>query len=374
MTTNSKHKIGVLLPQSNAHPTMGKSFLNGLRLATDSLHLDLVIESIGSGADQKQLLNSFQKLCYQENVALTTGILGHNGFKELAEFASQNQEAILAANFGSKRPIKLPAGVFLNSLGLYDSLQQLVDFLLQSKKYNIATSTCYYEAGYGFIEALDDVISQNDYASFAGHFITPLHPSENESELMDSYFSKIKPDAIVAFHNGIFAKEHASYLDQNKLYEKHNTYTLPFSAEDSLLEEFSNVFKKVKTVSSWYPELDNNTNKLFIKNYQKLYHKNPDFFALLGYENGLVITSALLGGPNNLNNTIQTLNIQGPRGEISFDDTFKKTNFNHYIWETSKINLSQFQRNIYKKLNKNIINSLEITENNPGWFNTYLCH
>ncbi|PKV49355.1 ABC-type branched-subunit amino acid transport system substrate-binding protein [Aquimarina sp. MAR_2010_214] len=370
----SKHKIGVLIPQSNAYPTMGKSFLNGMRLAIEGIETELVIESIGFGSDQKQLINSFQKLCYQENVKITTGIIGHTGFKELSDFTFNNQETLLAANFGSKRPIKLPNGVFQNSLGLYDSLHKLVHYLLEHKKYKVATSTCYYEAGYGFIEALDDIITQEEHASFAGHFITPLHPRENESELMDLYFNETKPDAIVAFHNGIFAKEHASYLSQNKLHKKHPLYTLPFSAEDALINEFPDVFNQIKTISSWYPELDNDTNISFAEMHQKQFRKKPDVFALLGYENGLVIKSALIQDQNNLSTAIQNISIGGPRGIINFNNDFNTTNFNHHIWENTFTEGSFWKRQIFKNLNKNPLNSLTGKENNQGWFNTYLCH
>ncbi|WP_108802303.1 ABC transporter substrate-binding protein [Aquimarina sp. Aq107] len=374
MTIKSQNKIGVLLPQSNTYPIIGKSFLNGLRLAINGLNLNIIIESIGYGSDQKQIINSFQKLCYQENVILTTGILGHNGFKELTEFASQNEEIILAANFGSKRPIKLSNRIFQNSLGLYDSLQLLVNFLLKTQKNNIATSTCYYEAGYGFIEALDDIISQNKKASFSGHYITPLHPRKNESELMDSYFSQIKPDAIVAFHNGVFAKEHINYLNKNKLHKKYPIYTLPFSSEDHLLIDFPDIMNELKTISSWYPELNNYENNLFTNNYIKQYSKKPDFFSLLGYENGLVIKSAFLKGLHSLNQSINSTAIKGPRGEISFNNDFNKTNFNHYIWENTQPDDSKHIRYISNRLDKNTSNYLKTVENNQGWLNTYLCH
>lgn len=368
----SKNKVGVLLPQSNAYPSMGKSFLNGMHLALKEIKYNLIIESIGSGSDPKQLINSFQKLCFQENVILTTGILGHYGFKELTDFAGNNQETLIAANFGSKHPLELPDGVFQNSLGLYDSLQLLAEYLLQNNKTKMATSTCYYEAGYGFIEALDSIISQENI-SFSGHYITPLHPRKNESELMHRFFSEIKPDAIIAFHNNIFAREHAFYLEQNQLHLKHPMYMLPFSAEEALLKEYPEVFNTTKTISSWYPELNTESNKLFTQEYWQEFNKSPDFFALLGYENGLVIRSTFNKSKQEFSTIIKHLKLEGPRGVIDFNNSYNRTSYDHYIWNNESTNQQHPQRSIYAKLNKKTFTGSS-KKNNTGWFNTYLCH
>ena len=74
MAQKTENRIGVLIPQSNAFPLIGKEFINGLRLALNDLEYELFIESIGFGSDPKQLLNSYQKLSFQNDVALTTGL------------------------------------------------------------------------------------------------------------------------------------------------------------------------------------------------------------------------------------------------------------------------------------------------------------
>lgn len=372
MFKKTDHKIGVLLPQSNAHPLMGKSFINGLRIATQGLDCQFIIEGIGLGSDPKQLINSFQKICYQENTILTTGIFGHYGFKELADFVTNNQEILIAANFGSHLPIKLPLGVYQNSLGLCNGLVDLTDYFSKNNTHTIATSTCYYEAGYGFVEALN----KNPSVSFAGHFITPLHPRENESELMKDFFSEMNPDAIIAFHNGLFAKEHASYLMENKLYDRFPIYSLPFSCEDALIRQFPDMFNAIKSVSSWYPEFENAANDHFVKTYTKEYQKTPDFFALLGYENGLIIKNALLEQTNTISDVLQKLQIQGPRGTINFDNIYNKTNFDSYIWKNTTTDSSNFDRSIEQKLSttRTTPEFSYTNEDIHGWYNSYLCH
>lgn len=355
---------------------MGKEFINGLRLALNDIDYELFIESIGFGSDPKQLLNSYQKLSFQNDVTLTTGLLGHFGYADLANFASQNGDVLIAADLGGKKPFRTPNGVFQNSLGLYDSLGALVRYFDSQSVKTIAPSTSYYESGYDFVESLATAIDHTENISFSGHFITPLHPRENESELMAQTMESIKPDAIVAFHNAIYAKEHAEFLNENKVHENYPIYALPFSCPSDLAESFPEVFEKIKIISSWYTELENDANKKFVEDYEKKHAKSPGFFALLGYENGLVINEALRESGKTLTKKIKEIEVKGPRGPISFNEELNRTSFPNFLWKIDKNAQNKTTRKILDKLDS----PLNLTQNNQseqeqaGWYNAYLCH
>lgn len=371
MTQNTTHKIGVLIPQSNAYPLIGKEFIAGLRIGLGEESYQLSIESIAFGADPKQIINATQKLIFQEENSLITGLMGHHGFVELTEFMSKNEEVLLAANLGATAPVNLPQGTFLNSLDLYNALQDLVLHFSKNNIAKIETSTCYYESGYGFIHALAKSIEQTDNVEFAGHFITPHSPRENEAQLMEQHITEDNPDAIVAFHNGIFAKEHATFLNESEIYKKYPIYALPFTCEDNLINDFKPVFQNVKSVSSWYPELENEANNNFILKYSNAKGKPPSFFSLLGYENGLIIANAIKNGETPIKKAIEQTTIEGPRGEISFNPDSNCTRFNNHIWEITgdkKTTIAKLEANNLNTVNQNLESEAS------GWFNAYLCH
>ena len=373
-----ENKIGVLIPQSNAHPQIGKSFINGLKLGLKDLSYKLLIESTGFGSDPKQIINSIQKLNIQEEVKLTTGLFGHYGFDEIAKFVSQNEEILLAANFGTNFAIKPPSGVFQNTLGLQDSLIKLVDHFSKNNIKNITTSSCYYESGYGFIKGLEIGINNQEITKFTGHYITPHKPRENESESMNLVIKEANTEAIVAFHNGIFAEEHLEFLEKNNVHNKYPIYALPFSSEDKLVKKSLETFKKIKLISSWYKELKNDSNKVFTNTYIQTYDKAPNFYALLGYENGLVIKNALKQNKKSLKKSIEEISIDGPRGKINFENPFNKTDFPHYIWNQDINNKNEVIRKPIKELPKinfkNLAKTTEEESESQGWFNAYLCH
>lgn len=376
MQETRNRKIGVLIPQSNTYPLMAKSFLNGLKLAIGDVSCEYIVESVGFGSDEKQILNSYQKLAFQNDVDLTTGLIGHHGYEELVNFASQNGEILLAADMGAKKPIVSPSGVFQNSLGLYDSLGALVRYFESNSIKNIATSTCYYEAGYDFIESLSTALTHTEDSSFAGHYITPLNPREDESQIMTETFTEIQPDAIVAFHNAIYAKEHATFLNENGVHKNFPIYALPFSYSNDLVKEYTNVFEKIKLVSNWFPELENQENQKFITAYQDNHNKTPDCFALLGYENGLVIRETLKNDPKNIKETIENINVDGPRGTIQFNNELNRTTYKNYVWEIINNQTSDPTKKIVDQIDEPLNLSLADLQKSgqTGWFNSYLCH
>lgn len=370
----AEKKVGVLLPQSNAYPTIGKDFLNGLRLGLGSNSPKIVVESIGQGSDTKQMSMAAQKLVFQENVCLTTGLVGDYGFSALTDFYTKNDEVLLVATMGAQLPLELPEGVFQNSFGLATSLQALGSYLSKDTHLKIATSTCYFDAGFGFLSAFEKGINSAQNMEIVGHFITPHTPREDEAELMTSFFNDTAANTVVAFHNGVFAKEHASYLQKNEQYKDKTFYCLPYSCEDSIVKEFPEVAEKFNVVSSWYPELTNTANQTFVNSYVNLHKKSPSIFALLGYENGLAIADAL-SQDKPLSEALKGLETEGPRGTINFQKDINSTSFNPHIW-TVKLAGEEVKRNLISTIHTEHFQEENPVPNQPinGWFNAYLCH
>jgi len=363
-------KIGILLPQSKQNPTMTKEFMNGLRLSLPNSEYKLVIEGIGLGNNPEHIINASQKLINQEEVVLTTGILGHRGLNDITDFFEEMDEKLIFADFGATKPIDLSdkKNSFCNSLNLYEATYSLGKYLIEKGYNKIGTSSCFYESGYGFIEALQDSLYENDKGQFSGHFITPLHPRENESELMSQFVLETKPDALFASYNGVYAEEHASFLKQSKVNTKIPLYTLPFSIGNKVLTKFPEIFDGTKYISSWCIDLKTEENKKFIQQYQQKYNTQPSIFSVLGYENGLLIHSFLRN-----QNSFSSQKSLGPRGAIYIDNNTNRTHYKQYLWELEWKEQTYNQKRL-EEINQvaNKTNYITI-ENENGWQNAYLC-
>ncbi len=363
-------KIGVLLPHSKQHPTMSKEFMNGLRLSLPSSEYNFSIEGIGFGENPEHVINAAQKLINQEEVSVTTGILGHRGLKDIVDFFEEMDQSLIYADMGATKPLDIASkkNSFCNSLDLYGATYSLGKHFIKNDFKNIATSTCYYESGYGFTEAMQNSLYEYEQGEFSGHFITPLHPRENETELMVEFISETKPDILFAFHNGIYAKEHASFLEHNKLNSKIPMYTLPFSLDEIVLSSFPKILEGIKCISSWFLELNTEENKKFIKEYQQKYNKTPSIFSVLGYENGLLIHQYLKN-----KKTFPNEQQIGPRGNLNNFKNTNRTKPKQYIWELEWVN-NTYTFNCLEKLNQEINIPFLNDEGGNGWHNAYLCH
>lgn len=381
-----KFKVGVLIPHSKSFPVMGKDFIYGLKMALKDVDVEFRVEGIGLGADANQLVDLAQKLITQEEVFLITGLLGHTGVKELAEFISAAEEVLLYADMGATLPYGLnpQKGVYCNSFDLATSAHYLGFHLAEKGVKNIGVSTCYYDAGYGFVEALGTALQQTENCNFCGHFITPLHPRENESTLMDEFVDTTYPEVLFASHNAVFAKEHAEFMEASNGYKKTPIYAMPFSIEEDILVNYPVLFDGVKSVSTWYSELNNTKNNSFVEEYDNRYSKKPSSFSLLGYEQGLVIAHLMnqhLGkNSNSKQQIIQDLEIESPRGMLSYNKETHRTHFDHYEWELSYSEEDKKYYKKYKKLKTDnnlefILNAIKTSDTSVtgGWFNAYLC-
>jgi branched-chain amino acid transport system substrate-binding protein len=369
-TIMTQKKIGVLLPQSKAYPSIAKDFMNGLKLSLDESY-ECKIEGIGLGNDQKIVINAIQKLSSQETVDLSTGLIGHYNTNEVLDFIEGLEETFIYSDLGANRPISLEGKKYItcNSLDLYQMTTALGQYLTDKTMNRIGMSSCYYDVGYGFIEAMEQALKRSQNGEFVGHFITPHHPRENEAELMHLFTEQSKPDAIFGFHNGIFAEEYATFLAQSKVYENTPLYLSPFSIGDQILEKNPVIFDGSHCISSWFPNLATQENTLFVEKYMLKYKKTPSFFSLLGYENGCLIHNHF-----NKKEAKGEMVAAGPRGNLKVDPITNRTIFPYYLWKLNAVG------DTYEKKLQEILAPIDINTNEEpydsasGWMNAYLCH
>ena len=361
--------IGVLLPQSKEFPKLGKEFLNGVRLALDANRVDFKVEGIGFANNAERVIDAIEKLSNQNELSCITGILGHRDLSQILDHIERIDQRLIYTDLGATKPLDLSgrSGIFCNSLDLYGATGALGRYFLDQGLLNVATSTCYYESGYGFTDAMHRALYRDNKGRFAGHFITPLHPRDNEAQLLSEFVSATSPDALFAFYNGTFAKEHAEFLAESKVYKHIPLYTLPFTVTTEILNAFPGVFHSVRFVSSWLPEDINTKNVEFILNYTKIFGEKPSIFAVLGYENGLLIKHNLK------TQDFDTTTIKSPRGDLVTEAKANRTFINQRLWEIHW-NGNSYEHTFLQNLDTTNIHDDPVREDNsPGWHNAYLC-
>lgn len=375
---SSELKIGMLLPQSKQYPFLDRDFMRGIRL--NGLNVKFFIESIGIGADEKMIIDKMQKLSFQEDIRVFIGFFGHRNIANVYEYASSHDLFLLVTDIGSTLPYasQKQRGVYINSFGMAESSYHLGEYLATQNYKNIATSSSYYDSGYGINQAIEIGLYENN-SEFSGHYITPLNPRENEADCMQEVLAPLKPEAVFAFHSGIYAEEHASYLIKNKLAQSYPFYFTSFSVSDKIVEEYSDAFENdFFVVASWSEKFKNRKNTLFTEKYKAVFHEKPSIFSMLGYESALILESLLQDS-----DIVPALDIliermadapEGPRGKIEFLADTNRTCFDNYIFKMvdNETQIEAVLKNNGEFIQK--IMSGSAPQTGSGWHNAYLCH
>lgn len=372
-------KIGVLYPQSVQYKNLGSEFMRGLKLA--GLPVKFVIEGISIGADERMIIDKMQKLHLQDDIQIFVAFTGHNNIQSVYSFAEENNIILLACDLGATLPYnsKKYKGVYINSYALNESVYLLGKYLNQKGYKSICSSASYYDAGYGLLSALEHAVTETG-TSFSGHYITPFQPRENEPECMEQHITATRPDVVVAFHSGLYAREHGGFITQTSLLDKIPYYVTPFTLNG--VESKESKIGDFFIVGSWMPDNGDTKSCDFITAYDEKYGAAPSVFAMLGYEASLLLEAVTKSGESSYKGICKILdnfNAKGPRGVFTIDAETNRTFFNHYIYKTIAYDETKLRFEKVATLEnggdflKNILQQ-PAPEKLGGWHNAYLCH
>lgn len=361
-------KIGVLLPQSKQFKTIDKDFIRGLKLKLPDANF--FIESIGIAANHQLIIDKIQKLHFQENIKIIVGLFGHNNMSEIYEYAYNNDIILIASDLGATLPFKQRKfdTVFINSYSITESFYLLGKKLKTKSINSIVSSSSYYDCGYGILSAIEAGCQDNNI-DIVGHYITPFIPRENESQIMKESILSCNPNAIIAFHSGLFAEEHANFINKSSSLNEYPYYMSNFSFNENLIDVLDSIF----IVGSW---IENNDACLFSKIFKDQYNESPNVFSILGYETSLILSTSFDQLFDKMLANIKTIHIDGPRGSIKFDSESNRTIYSHYIYKLNKENRT-FDIDSILENNGDFIKTItktDMTVNSGGWHNAYLCH
>ncbi|HBL76288.1 MAG: hypothetical protein A2W90_09660 [Bacteroidetes bacterium GWF2_42_66] len=374
-------KIGILTLQSSSYPTIGRDFINGFELGAKNKQIEFFVEGIGFGANINQVIDATQKLINQHRVHLITGLIGHYQTDRLIQQMNSFEVPLLYSDLGANIPARQKSPwVFCNSFDMFSSAIETGACMVENGHTQVAVSSCYYDAGYGLTQALEKGLYGSG-GSFAGHFITPHIPRENEAGLMKQFMESVNPQAIYALYDGIFAREHASFLQQNQLSLQYPVYASHFAIDQEILDNYPVIFDRVKCVTSWMPEESNPANQQFVLDYTDRYGKQPSVFALLGYENGAATCSALEKITKNtspeIRKALETTDFNSPRGCFCFHPGLNRTIFDQQLWAINWKNETYNKEKLAysPKMTEIIINLMQQGDSTTsgGWYNAYLC-
>lgn len=385
MDRKQQLKIGWLIPYSGIFKELRKDLMQGLDCALKKEGAGVSIESfpefILSGS-VKSTEEALKKLLLYHQVDLVIGVVGNKTATAIIPLLDNHRTPAFLLNLGADLPTRELSSVYLfyNSLHLWKSQWVIGKWMQENYGGEPSINLSIYESGYGLSNSFRLGTSASGAATVKINVVRNLEGPPDTLPLIQ-YIQQQQSPHIHALLSG---KEGEQFL---QLYQQHigpngtGISVNPFMVEDDFevslppgLELFN--------ATTWTRSLNTPDNNIFIREYTADWGEPPNAFAMLAYEAGLVLATALEGNDQKISRTSLTAALSqthavGPRGVLSMSTRPLRTILPVYI--RKPIQSSHTGR----PENSIITTSSGIEWDDPallveqssvvGWQNPYLC-
>ena len=386
LATGKNHvKIGVLVPQSNEHPLLPRSFMNGIRLGLNQRDvvkmnkIEIVSEQVNYGSPMVTK-SKVQQLITENNVNLVVGLINSEVAFDIGDLVKNAQVPTLISNAGENylnKHIKDNPFLFFNTLNLLENSFQAGQYAVENFGKSIGVITAFYDSGYDSLAAFYKGVELA-----GGRIVETYLKKHNDDDFVKRTLDKLesqKPDGIYVFLNGNLADDFFRSKYQRNL--NIPTMASSFAVEDSRLINLGSAANEILNFNTWNKNIDNKENHTFLSDYNKKYATEPDQFGFLGYETGLIVYQSLIWcngdfSGTNLADSIANCKVNSPGGKIGVNKKSGMVSNSTYLCETQSSLFNMYENRVVKTLNpfseSNEFCATFDSRIHSGWLNPYL--
>ena len=381
-------KVGILYPRSTVYPGMMLDFVDGVRTFLKKQGLDskvqLVTESIGFAGSEKDVYEKAEKLLILENVELLVAYIDEKVTGLLEPLIASSGKLLLIVNPGANYPENWIPQPTIIHLTLQDAFLCWLSGKISEGKNGKSglMASCFYDCGYLHLATM-----VNGFNKTGGNIVYNYVNKQKEwvgfeIKEMTDYLEKdpTTQNLLCIFDStpaSLFYRELNQYAKSGQLH----LLVSPMMLQPLALENIGSGFQfDIEGCLSWSASDENTANKEFIAYYHQQTKRQPDIFALLGWETGMVIEKVLLSDIDfnqgeKITAALANSILKGPRGEMKLD-----TRTNYFCAPYLNCRVPKNSANIEMKPESFPLQEWETyiqenTENaGSGWINTYLCY
>ena len=376
-TRRTAVRIGVLIPRSTLYPSLGDSFVAGLKLAfTNSDPVDWVVEDVGFTPGW--VLEKCRRLVEVIKVDVVVAAVNAEMEGQLAPLIEKAGVPLILCPVGARvhQPrIANPQGI-INSLNYWQSCCAMGSWAAEhlGRKAMIALSM--HESGYDAHYAFRLGFEASGGSILASRVTdAPYYPGGPAAFMTEA--KALESDLIFACYSG---HQGLAFLRTYRASEMANTVPLAASAflvDDSMLAPLGEDAHGIRSCFSWAASLPTAANETFVRAYRERTRNMPDIFSMHGYETGLLVAGALdAGGVRGLRGALQRAAFESPRGRWEVDSQTGCSRTPHYLREVER-QRGMETNHVVGELPPADESHDQVTAlqagTRSGWINTYLC-
>ena len=380
-------KAGLLLPRSTTHPLITHNFLDGLNsfLRHHHLHKEITYVSgaIGFGTDTALIEKEADRLLIEHQVDLIVIFADYPVVKCLFPILKALNKLLIVVNHAAKYPPSWQAEPNV----IHHSLNNALNCWLTGKKAAKETTAAavvssFYDGGYSINHALFQSFLNND-GEIVFNFVGHQYKDQFNTQPLVS-FLKQAPDtnSLLAILSGELVPELYLQLKEHLTDRKLKVYASPVLLEESTLAEQQSTQICLAGYTSWFAELADSQNSVFCERFKTDTLRQPDSFAVLGWDTGLLLHTIFeisVDQPINARTITQhhlLQNLHGAKGKMQLHPfTQQYISPVHYLSDDLEGNViiehTLPLEEVMQAFDELI--TQEVTGFSSEWLNTYLC-
>ena len=382
-------RIGILLPRSTLFPSLGLDILSGLKeqLKQQQVFDDikLVTDNIGFGTEEQEIYTKAEKMLLQEDADVVI-LCADTGITEMLQplFTATNK-ILLVVNFGANFPESWQSAptTIIHSLNFCEHAG-ITGKLAAEENENkeVANLVSYYDGGYRQCYCM---LTANQAAGGipAFYHITSIKRDDFTLEPLAVFLEQqtgIK-NLLCLFsgdHAELFYKEIAPLQKKSGLC----LYVAPMLLEPSLIRSLKDTLStgEVKGYVPWHASLDNDGNKEFLKQFSGTAGKQANYFSVLGWEAGSLLTEIYRQHGQENSNAIDSIaaltriTFKSPRGWLKIDPSTLHSYGPSYLARCrNNMDITIESEANSEEEWRSFTSQRTLKGEASGWRNTYLC-
>jgi branched-chain amino acid transport system substrate-binding protein len=303
----------------------------GLRgaLADAGVAFELAIEPTGNAALKDAVTEKVQRLLLQHDPDVVIALVGAGLSRHLHPMFRDVEKPLIIADAGAD-PIMMGDSrnpfAFSITLDLWRSSAALGYWAARSLGSKACIAAGFHEAGYGLVPAFWMGYQEAGGGTILATEVTHRKASDEDPSEHLQRIAALNPDFVMSFYSGRSAISFADAWHGAGLSARLPLLASPLFTHDAWLTQMAAPPAGVRTASSWDPTAHTAEQEQFRRLAKIGEGKSPAVFALLGYETGRLLASAVArreseGSAEAMCRALSGASFMSPRGRMQVDES-----------------------------------------------------
>lgn len=296
LAQEAKLRVGLMLPATGTFADLGSATTNGFKLFVNEnggklAGREVEYFTVDDESDPSKAVENANKLVKRDKVDVLVGTVHSGVALAMAKVARETKTLLIVPNAGADEitgPLCAP-NVFRTSFSNWQPAYAMGKVLADRKVQRVVTLTWNYLAGQQYVEGFKEAFEKSG-GKVVKQMGLAFPDVEFQAQLTE--IAALKPDAVYVFFAGAGATKFVRDYAAAGLNKTIPLYASGFLTEGNL-ESMGAAGQGLLTTLHYGDGIKNAKNDAFRQSYARSYKRQPDVYAVQGYDSAQLLLAGL---------------------------------------------------------------------------------